>query len=229
MIRLAIVSLLLAPACTFERGTGFATVESATIEGRLESDPLVAGEHRLTFTVLTLSIGHVVLEGERAQSEAEETAHCHGDECHAEGGDEHVAGTDEASRIVEAHFGVPLDVLGGAQLVAESFEPTAELPLATIERVRIELDGLRVEGVIEGGDLSAPVPIAIDVADPGDLLAGVGRAIDRDHGGAIALAVEIEVGPEPFEALDLAAPGNDELVGALLSSHVHVSLGGAEP
>jgi hypothetical protein len=131
--------------------------------------------------------------------------------------------------VVEAHFEAPLDVLAGDRLVAEGFEPAAELPLATIERVRIELEALRAEGSVEGGDLPAPIPIAIDAAAPGDLIVAAERAIDRDHGAPIVLAIEIDVGPEGFEHIDFASAGGTALVEALLSSHVHVSFDGAHP
>ena len=222
----SITCALLLSACTLEAGTGFATIESAAIEGRLEDNPLVTADgHTLTFDALTLTVGHVVLEGAAGQGLPAEPTHCHGDDCDgesAEGGDAPVA-------VVEAHFEASLDVLAGDRLAAEEFEPSSELPLATIERVRIELEALRVEGSVAGGALAEPVPIAVDAAGPLDLIALAERTIDRDHGEAIRLEVELEVGPETFEHVDLAAAGGADLVEALLSAQVHVSFDGAHP
>lgn len=213
---------LLCSACTLDAGTGFATLSEASVEARLEGGSTQVTDlgYQVTFTRFELVVDHVVLE-ELTGDESDSTGHSHGD------ADEAIEAESSSSYapIAEVHVDAPVDVLAGEVVAADEVEPSAELPLATIARVSVQITAMRIEATVEGeGSISMDVPMS------GVLSAAEPLTIDRDGPRTIDLEVTIPVSEGLFDRIDFATTtaDPDEIVHRILETEISVSFG-AQP
>jgi hypothetical protein len=221
----------LAPACAFDAGQGFATMIEGELHMALEiSEERELGDgafmtdhgYRIEPRELSVEVEHIVLF-ERAEQGASpepiEPAVCHGDHCHAEDGslvdiddhgDEHEAGSEAAlSPLVEVHLDRSFDVLEAEDASLTEFEPSAELPETRIEQIEIELTELRLRATVEGGQLTEPIELEIELALDVPLTKAVSLAIDRDGPEELALHVTVHLDATALDGLDLASLADD--------------------
>lgn len=213
--------VLLCSACTLDAGTGFATLSEATVEARLEGGSTQATDlgYQVTFTRFELVVDHVVLE-EQTGVERESAGHAHDEEepSEAEGASSYVP-------IAEVHIDAAVDVLGGETVASDEVEPSAELPLATVSRVSVQITALRIEATVQdAGSISMDVPVS------GMLSAAAPLAIDRDGPRLIDLEVTIPVPDGLFDGIDFATAtaDPDETAHRILETAMSVSFG-AQP
>ena len=241
-------ALLLATACTLEAGSGFATLEAGTLEvgldrasSRIDGDTVLTDEGQavqLTSFVLAVSrIELQELEGSVGTGGSFDPAHppagftlCHGGHCHAADGSlvsyEEIqamlsGGSVSWRPVVTLPVDRELDVLSTERVALDVFQPSAELPQATLGRVYVALERLRLTGSVGGRSFEIDVPLG-----GRGFVATINRPIDRDHAAEIELNVEVAVGGRLFDDVDLGAEPIDAapLVTYLLGTDIEVGL-----
>jgi hypothetical protein len=193
-MRAEIVALaVLASACAFEEGEGFATIESAALTASFDPgsrrDPdgtlLVREGYRLTLEALEVELSGLVLAEARtisgtggvfdpASPPAGYTL-CHGGHCHHEDGRlvpyadvqaEITAGGGTAfADLVTMSAPGPFALGEPRAIVFSAFDPSPFLRESTIARVTLRLAKLAVRGTLAGDALGPdPVPLAVELA-----------------------------------------------------------------
>lgn len=219
---LSFIACALASACTLDAGHGFATMKEGELRMELEvgedrelEDGAFSTDrgYRIQPRELSVHVEHVVVLQEGVASEAEEPSHCHGDHCHAE--DEHAteAGEGESSSVlVEAHVDRAFDLIEGERVELADFEPSAELPESTIDRLEIEVTELHLRAEINGGELSEPAQLEVDLELEVPLTKTVSLAIDRDGPEEVALHIIVHFDATALDGIDLASLVEDGAV-----------------
>jgi len=240
---LALAACVLASACTLEPGDGFATVEAGELELALvaSDQPLTTDRgYRVELRELGVRVEHLLLlerTGPSAGDEAVEPSLCHGDHCHTEDGDsvehEDSAEPDDAYRpLVEAHVDRALDLLAGDHVALTDFEPSAELPEGSIDRLELELADLRVRARVEGGELTEPAELELDLPLSAPITKDLSLAIDRDGPRALAPYVVVHLDGSLLDRFELASLARDGVItideASEGSEHVMHWLAGAE-
>lgn len=255
----ALAAGTLATACTLDAGQGFATLKEGELHMALElseARELEGGAfmtdlgYRIAPRELTVRAGHVMLLTQRAEgaSTDAEPSLCHGDHCHGEDGslieEEHASEEEGAAQyapIVEAHLDRELDLLEGEHAALTAFEPSAELPEGTLDRLEIELVELRIRADIEGGELSEPAQLEVDLPLGVALRKAVSLAIDRDGPEEVQLDVTVHFDASALDGIDFAsqasdgtlaidedAPESEALLAWLARAEIEVTFDGSE-
>ena len=234
----ALAIVLAAPfafACAFEPGHGFATVESASLDARLEPGPArdLGNETVLSDLAYEVHLDSAELTIEKVELQELRGAsggaafdpaspppgysNCHGGHCHADDGRlvdyaeieaELAGGTASFAPILMLPFGQPDDLLSAERAALNRFDPSDELPRVTLRRVVVHVSRLELTGSVAGGPAAAPLaaPVPFGVDLPlGAWQAGIELAIDRDEPGDFSFELDIVVGGTAFDSLDFAA------------------------
>jgi hypothetical protein len=196
----------MAPACAFDDGRGYAHLERFTVTGDLDGPASVTTDlgyeiaiEQASIKVGQLELQEVITSGSGAGGTFDPAnpppgyGLCHADHCHHESGELHSydeirtalasGGAKTAHTIVSGTVGT-VNLLGGDPREPESWTPSAELPAASLDRVRVELRRLKIVGTVRGGPARTGLgselrELSIDVALDGSLAA-------EDSFGAIA-------------------------------------------
>jgi hypothetical protein len=226
-----IVFTLAAWACTFDDGSGFATLERASLSARFEPGAREVGPnavltdlaYQVSLSKLSLRVEQLSLE-ERSDAPAEPSFDpedppvgffsCHEGECQTDDGrvvsyeaieaalaDRAVAFVVVAALPIERE----IDLLAAPTLSLDRVEPSAELPQATLERAALALRGLSISGSAMGGTLAAPLAFELDVAPLGSLSQTLDFVIDRDAPETLALSADVRLDGTLFDGIDFAA------------------------
>lgn len=254
--------LLWAAGCTFEPGSGFATITGAEVaaffepgaardlgEGVLLTD---LGYH-IEVSELTLGVDAISLEELRTSGggggvfdPAEPPpgySLCHGGHCHADDGSlvgyeeiqaELSGGGASYASLAVLPVGADLDMLDGDSLELDEVFPSRELPRATIARVALSLETLRVRAVVTGGsgphDLGErEVSFDVDLEIASQVTVATNRTVDRDASETIDLHVDLVTDGTLFDQLDMLtlAGEEDSLVLTEIDSPASLALAGA--
>jgi hypothetical protein len=233
--RLGALALLgaLGSACTFEDGTGFATVRAAEL--RVSFEP---GARGLDGAVLTNSGYRVRLDGFSAELESFELDEltsnarasfdpanpppgytlCHGGHCHAVDGQlvaysdveaELAGGASALSAVATFPIGTTADLLAGDRVELDAIEPSRELPRANLRKsalsvTRVELTGSVSDGPAELGE--TPLSVSVSGARP---TGPVDFEITRDGPAELRFAALLGVDGTLFDDIDWAGLATD--------------------
>jgi hypothetical protein len=234
-------------ACTFEPGTGFATLAGADVEAAL-----VPGEARdlgggavLTdlgyhVAIEELRIDGLVLALEELQGGSVEFdpanpppgyTLCHGGHCHAEDGslvdyadvEAELAGDDaEFVPIASLAYAQTFDLLAPEVAHTDEVTPSPELELASVSRASLTPGPLTVVATASEGQLSDDRPFAIEVV-PEPFTTGFDLEIDRSAPESFALDAALVVDGTLFDAIDFASVLDDALTAQLVENLAAVS------
>jgi hypothetical protein len=224
------VLTLAASACTFDDGSGFATLERASLAARFEPGArevapnavLTDLAYQVALSKLTLRVEQLSLEG-RSDTPAEPSFDpedppvgfflCHDGHCRTEDGrvvsyeaiEAALADRAAAFAVVAAlPIEQEIDVLAAPTLALDRVEPSAELPQATLGRAALALRGLSISGSVTGGTLAAPLAFELDVAPLGSSSQTLDFVIDRDAPETLALSADVELDGTLFDGIDFA-------------------------
>jgi hypothetical protein len=210
---------LLASACTFEAGRGFATLESVELETRFEP-----GEHAVDGGVLT-DLGYVVrldtvtlelselelisFDAEPAGAPSDEAAHCHDANCEpeSEAENEHDEGAEGEAGDVVAILPVDrgVDVLGEESLVLTQVEPSSELGEVHLEQAELHVGRIELTGVVSEGGLTAQVPISVSLDLDAHVTAAVDVAVTHEGPERLSFHGTLALEGALFDAIDFAS------------------------
>jgi hypothetical protein len=218
-VRVAVaVVALVASGCTFEPGTGFATLEDASLSAKLEPGSRDLGNRTLLsdqgehvhLAVARLALGSVVLaelRGGGGESVSFDPASpppgyslCHAGHCHADDGrlvsyeaiQSELAG-DGAS--LEAVATLPVeadaDLWDGGPRSLERVLPSRELPRARLTRLSVEVEELELSGDVAAGAGAPPTPFSVVVPVSAGFEKAIDLPIDREEPGEFSLRIAI--------------------------------------
>jgi hypothetical protein len=236
LVRLGFVALVgaLGSACTFEDGTGFATLRAAKLEVSFEP-----GARDLAGTILTNGDYRVRLEGFSAELESFELDQltssggpgfdpanpppgytlCHGGHCHAVDGRlvdyadieaELAGGGASLSAVATFPIGTTADLLAGERVELDTVEPSRELPRANVRKAALTVARVELSGSVSGGPPKldeTPLSITLPGARP---TGPVELEIARDGPAELRLDARLRVDGTLFDDIDwaeLAADG----------------------
>jgi hypothetical protein len=219
----SLVATLACAGCALDPGHGFATVESARLEVRLEpgeardlgGDAVLSdlGYH-VSLDSATLTIARVELQelrGGAGSSATFDPAHpppgytlCHGGHCHADDGRlvdyaeieaELGGGAASFASVVGFAHGEPADLLDGGSTELGAAEPSRELPRARLRKVRARLAAVRLAGVVAEGPAGGGFgdPVPLTVDLALEESCEAGIDVPIDRDGPGAIAVRIGV------------------------------------
>lgn len=200
MIRALVAILcLIASACTANAGTGFGTLEHASVDARFEPGSrlgddgsfLVLGGYRVTPESMSLELGDIRLDelvssgggGGGVFDPANPPpgySLCHGGHCHHDDGrlvdyediqaELSSGGASAYVTMATVVVGAERDLLVGGELVLDTVLPSRELQQGLISRVSMDVARFRLTGTVTGGAFGeARLPIVVDVAVDGVL------------------------------------------------------------
>jgi hypothetical protein len=229
--RLGVVALLgtLGSACTFEDGTGFATVRSAEL--RVSFEP---GARGLEGAVLTNSGYQVRLDNFSAELESFELEEltsdartsfdpanpppgytlCHGGHCHAVDGRliayadveaELADGGPSLSAVATFPIGTTADLLAGELFELDAVEPSRELPRANLRKTALSIARVELSGSVSGGPANLD-ETPLSVTAPGARPTGPAELeISRDGPAELRFDALLSVDGTLFDDIDWAA------------------------
>jgi len=213
MKRAACLCLLL-QACAADRGSGFATLEEATLEASLTLDDgeLITAEG-YTISVEQASVRVTELELQQAHDGAGEPSSgaCHGDHCHGEEAavEEHEPVEQAAGfePLVRLGFDAPLSLTAGRAVPADGYDPSPTLGRSEPSRVLLLLRRFELEGSVTGGDLAEEaVELAVDLPLELELEASFTPVvIDRDGPEHVHLETQLILPSTLFDGIDLGS------------------------
>jgi len=193
---LVIVLTLAASACTFDDGTGFATLESASLSARFEPGAREAGTNTvLTDLAYQVSLSKFVLRVERLRLEERLDAPVNGS----------LDPEQSFETVAELPIEQEIDLLADPLLPLDRVEPSRELPHTTLARAALALSALSIAGTAAGGTLSAPLSFELEVSALGSLSQGLDFGVDRDAPEALALSAELTTDGKLFDGIDFAS------------------------
>ncbi len=228
--------------CVAEPGHGFATLERATVTANLERAPsrelgggwfLTDRHYEVRLDALSLSLDGIRLDrADRSPAVGSAVfdpndppagySLCHGGHCHAEDGrlvsyaeiEAELGGSSTQAPLVTFAEGVHLDLLDPAPLVIRTFDPSPELPQATLERVSMHLHTLTLRGRVRGGPEDTPLPgelpLTIELPIEGTLTAPLQLTIDQDGPGSFRVLLTLELTTRLLDGVALV-PDEDEV------------------
>jgi hypothetical protein len=219
--------------CTLDAGHGFATMEAGELSAELRAGPARdLGDHTLLTDLgyhvqLARARLHVAsvelleLQGSTSAGGAFDPAHppegytlCHGGHCHADDGSlvsyEEIqamlaGGSVRFEPVVAMPVDRALDLLEGASVALTRFEPSPELPQATLARAQVQIERFELEATVSDGELADPVVLSADLALAEPLSQVLNEQIDREGPERLHPAVEVTVDGTLFDGLDFAA------------------------
>jgi hypothetical protein len=228
--RLGAVALLgtLGSACTFEEGTGFATVRAAEL--RVSFEP---GARSLDGEVLTNDGYRVRIDSFSAELESFELDQltrtggasfdpanpppgyslCHGGHCHADDGRlvdyaeieaELAGGGASLSAVVAFPIGTTADLLTGERVELDAVEPSRELPRANLRKAALSVTRVELTGSVSDGpaDLDeAPLSLSVSGARPSG---PVELEITRDGPAELRFSALLGIDGTLFDDIDWA-------------------------
>lgn len=215
--------------CTFEPGTGYATLESARLDARLEPgrardlDGAVLTDlgYEVALDELSLDAGTLeLLDLTGTERLSFDAAHpppgytlCHGGHCHREDGavvpyadvEAELAGGN-ASLVTVASLPVDreLDLLEGAEAILDTVEPSRELPKAEIRKLGLGAGRFRGTGQVRGGALTEDAALSLDLEIEGRIEGPADLAISRDGPATLHLVAELVLDGTLFDGIDFA-------------------------
>lgn len=230
----ALLLLGLSPACAFDTGQGFATISDGELDMRFspsrarslgEGAFLTDRGYRVELHELTVRAEQVALLELRGASGGSDARFdpaspppgfslCHGGHCHADDGrlvpyeevQAMLAGDNARFEpLASVRLGRAFDLVEGERAVLTDFEPSAELPQGSIDRLEIELTRLELSATIEGGELTEPVMLDADIALDEPLAQTMAVTIDRNGPDELALAVAVRLDATMLDGFDVAA------------------------
>lgn len=241
----SIVAGALASGCAFDAGRGFATMKEGELRMALEPGrardlgdgafltdrgyrvhvrELTVGVHRVAALELSGGGSGGSVRFDPASPPPGYTL-CHGDHCHAEDGRlvsyEDVqamlaGGEARFEPLVTAPVDRELDLLEGERAELSRFEPSAELPQGSLDRLEVDLTRLRLAARLEGGALAEPVELEADLPLVRPIARPLSLTIDRDGPEEISLAVSVRLDATAFDGVDLAEVAAEAEDGALV-------------
>lgn len=224
--------------CALGRGTGFATLDSATLEVTLEpgaardlgDDTLLTDQaYEVAIERARVLVEHVQLQevagagdGQRFDPANPPPGYslCHSGHCHRDDGalvgyedvEVELAGGAEAfAPVVTLGFDNPISLLSGRAEAADRYDPSRELDRSTPRRILVRLSRLEIEGTVSAGDLADDdLTLSVDLPLGIELDATLdGVEIDRDGPERIALHTSVVVDGTLFDGIDFAALAED--------------------
>jgi len=225
------ILMFAASGCTFDDGTGFATLERASLAARFEPGArevapnavLTDLAYQVSLSKLALRVAELRLE-ERSDTPADPSFDpedppvgfflCHDGQCATDDGrvvsyeavEAELAGRTASFETVAAlPIEQDVDLLAGSLLTLDRVEPSAELPQATLRRAALALRGLSISGSATGGALAAPLAFELDVAPLGSLSQTLDFPIDRDAPEALGVSAEVGLDGTLFDGIDFAS------------------------
>jgi len=235
LARLGVAALLgaLGSACTFEDGTGFATVRGAQLEVSFQP-----GARALDGAVLTSGGYRVRLESFSAELQSFELDEltssggasfdpanpppgytlCHGGHCHAVDGRlvdyadveaELAGGGSSLSAIATFPIGTTIDLLAGERIELDAVEPSRELPRANVRKSALTFARAEVSGSVSGGPpelAETPLSVALSGARP---TGPVELEITRDGPAELRLDALLGIDGTLFDDVDWAGLAGD--------------------
>ncbi len=201
IIRLSPVLLLMATlGCTFDDGTGFATLEEASIAARLEVGSAKRVDDRtlrtdlgyeVTLDALLVIVEAVTLSEDGAASEGEPGM-----------SDPAEPGAGPSLRQVVSLPGGDVDGLTGAELRLDAVEPSRELPRSEISWVVVLVHELAARGTVrrDAEELTFDIRVPVE----GSLTDPVTLVIDEDGPTSLDLRVDVAIADILFDGLDFS-------------------------
>jgi hypothetical protein len=220
--------------CALDRGKGFSTLESATLEVTLEpGQARDLGDGKVLTDLgyeVSVERARVRVESVQLQQVAEGGGGgsfdpsnppagyslCHSGHCHRDDGalvdyediEVELAGGPEAfSPIVTLGFDEPISLLARRAVAASSYDPSRELDQSSPRRVLVTLSRLEIDGTISGAALGDDeLALSVDLPLDTELDATLeGPELDRDGPERIELHTVVVVDGSLFDDIDFAA------------------------
>lgn len=231
MRRALLLVLALGAGCTLQPGTGFSTLEQATLRAALEPGPardlgegtvLTDRAYEVTVDRARLAVGAAhLLELQGAEAVAfdpadppEDYTLCHGGHCHHEDGrlvpyaeiQAELAGGDATFVPIVSLIADDTYDLAAGERADLAVEPSPLLPRAHLSLLELELESVELAGSVTAGDLGEQV-VPLTVALPLDTTAsaGIDLVVDRSLAPRIAVRLEHVLDGTLFDDLDFAA------------------------
>jgi hypothetical protein len=231
-LRCALFAALVS-GCTFEPGTGFATLDAVTLETRL--DP---GEARDLDGGVLSDLGYVVrlerLELQLGTFELEELrgstglgsgrfdpaeppvgySLCHGGHCHADDGRlvpyaeveaELSGGGASFAAVVSLPVQSSVDLLVGQSLRLETVAPSSELPEVELRRAGLSVAGIELGAAVSGAALTEPLPFELSWSEPVRVTGALELSVDRDAPEHLQLTASFRPDGTLFDGVDFAS------------------------
>jgi len=193
---ITVTALIFTAGCTLDDGTGFATLEDSALRARFE--PTASGN--LGGGRVLTDLGYEVLVTQASLGV---------DSVDLEQTNPTAAETPSFEPVVSMPVGKPLDLLSAERVSLNRFEPSKELPQATLSRLallgpRLTLSGEVAKGPPTGGFGAATAPLHVDLALPQALEAEIALVIDRDEPGVFSVSVDWRATEALFAGIDFA-------------------------
>lgn len=217
-LRSVLVGLVpLLAGCALERGRGFATLDTATLEISLESasssgDGSISTDRGYDIVIdqATLSVSRLELQerGSEPMPDAEHD-HEHDEADH----DEAEHGADETAyfALVTLNFREPISIVDHAAVAADRYQPSRELARSTPERALVAFSHLELAGSVSGGDFGDDsLALLVDLPLDTELAASFEPVeIDQQGPESVHLSTAVSIAETWFDGIDLAALAAD--------------------
>jgi hypothetical protein len=221
-------------SCAMDAGTGFATLDEASLEISLDpgrardlGDGTVLTDEGYEVEVQSavVRVERMELQEVRGGTNGERFdpadpppgySLCHSGHCHRDDGalvdyediEVELAGGAEAfSPLVTLEFNEEISMLTGRRVVADTYTPSEELPRSTPRRVVVIVSRIEIEGTVSGGNLgndSAHLTIGLPLRTEFDATIEP-MEIDRHGPERVTLSASVSVDGTLFDGIDFAA------------------------